>query len=65
MHGEIEMFYKSVPSGYKTIYKIRDVYFAKERNKKPGLDMEKLEEILNDYRKTKMKKLKLDTQEQQ
>ncbi len=65
MHGEIEMFYKSVPSRYRTIYKIGNIYFARERNRKPGLDMEKLEEILADYRKTKMKELKLSTQEQQ
>ncbi len=58
--GEIDIFYGEVPPGYATIMQVGGAYFAKEVHKSRDVDVDRIEEMVNEYRKTKLKRLGLE-----
>ncbi len=53
--GDIDIFYKEVPSDYIVLAKVGEVFFARERSKHSEIGEEELERLIEEYRKKKVK----------
>ncbi len=61
VNGDVDVYYKKTPPDHIIIYKLGDVYFTREKSRHSEMDGDKLEKLLEEYRKTKMKKLREDS----